>query len=150
MQKHRVLGATLSLLFLSSFLSASSYPQEKLPKRKISLCGKNYLAWVASKEEDRTRGFMNFRELKKNEAMLFVFEEEELRSFWMKNVSYDLDIAFFDSKKKLVSFLTMKGTSPLMKLEMLPSYSSSSPAKYAVEVRGGTLSGLPKSCSLVF
>lgn len=150
MQKHRVLGAVISSLLLRAFLSASTYPQEKLPKRKISLCGKNYLAWVASTDADRTRGFMGFRELKNTEAMLFVFDEEEPRSFWMKNVSYDLDIAYFDSKKKLVSYLTMKATSPLMKEEMLPAYSSQAPAKYAVEVKGGTLSRLPKNCSLVF
>jgi uncharacterized membrane protein (UPF0127 family) len=108
------------------------------------------MAWVAQKDEDRTRGLMNFRELKKTEAMLFIFEYEKPLSFWMKNVPYDLDIAFFDSKKRLVSYATMKATSPMMKDESLPAYTSDGPARYVVEVKGSTLGKLPKNCKLSF
>ena len=151
MQKFRILGHALSLfLFLSSSCAATSYSQEKLPLKKLSFCGQNYIAWVASKDEDRTKGLMNFRPLKKHEAMLFVFEAERPLSFWMKNVPYDLDIAYFDKSKKLVSYTTMKATSPLMKDESIPAYPSKGAAMYAVEVRAGNLKGLGPRCRLSF
>lgn len=148
MQKYRSLG--LALTFICFFAYAEKAPQEKLPLRKISVCGQNFIAWVAGKEADRTRGLMNFRELKKTEAMLFVFNEEAPRSFWMKNVPYDLDIAYFDSKKQLVSYMTMKGTSPMIREDKIPSYDSIGDAMYAVEVRAGSLKKLPPKCPLVF
>jgi len=38
--------------------------------------------------------------------MLFIYDRDEIRAFWMKNVPMDLDIGFFDSNKKLVQWLT--------------------------------------------
>ncbi len=149
MQKFRSLGYGL-ILFLSASSFAQEYPQLKLPQKKISFCGKSYLAWVAKTEEDRQRGFMNFRPLKANEAMIFEFPSEEPLSFWMKNVPFDLDIAYFSKEKKLLSYMTMKGTSPMQKEFSLPNYSSQGPAMYAVEVRAGTLKNLKKGCQLSF
>lgn len=150
MQKHRIMGYVLSgLVLLLSYIAHAKYLQEKLPKKKLSLCGQNYIAWVASKDEDRTRGLMEFRELKKHEAMLFIFEDEAPRSFWMKNVSYDLDIAYFDKNKKLVSYTTMKATSPMMRVGSLPNYPSEGLAQYAVEVQAGALKNIKKGCPLV-
>lgn len=148
MQKHRILGA--ALVFCSIAFAESQYEQEKLPRKKISVCGKNYLAWVPKTRAEHARGLMNFRELKKTEAMLFLYEEEKILRFWMKNVPYDLDIAFFDKNKKLVSYTQMKATSPLMKEGSLPSYASEAPAMYAVEVKAGMLQKLPDKCRLVF
>lgn len=65
---------------------------------------------------------MNHPPLTSKQAMLFVFDEEDHRSFWMKNVPYDLDIAFFDSNKKIVSITTMFGTSPMMKTAVPPQH----------------------------
>ena len=39
--------------------------------------------------------------------MLFIFENEAPRSFWMKNTFVPLSIAFFDLKKRINSILDM-------------------------------------------
>jgi uncharacterized membrane protein (UPF0127 family) len=163
MQKLRNLGYHLEIalvaifvLFAASCASAESpqreevMPQLKLPREKISFCGNNYVAWKATTNEERVRGLSRFRELKKHEAMIFVFESPEPLNFWMKEVPYDLDIAFFSEKKKLLNVLTMKGVSPMMNERSLPSYKSNGIAKYAVEVQGNTLKSLPKNCALSF
>ena len=160
MQESRVLGNGIMgvmryffLIILTSIVqltNAVDYPQLKLPQQKISFCGNNYIAWVADNDEERERGLMNFRPLKKHEAMVFIFQENNPLSFWMKNVPYDLDIAYFGKDKKLITYMTMKGTSPMMKDEMLPSYKSVKPASFAVEVAGSTLKNLKNNCKLVF
>lgn len=136
---------------VSSFLFFKVFAEESLkdlPQKKIMLCNQEFKAWVASTDEARQRGLMNFRALKSDEAMLFVFETEEERTFWMKNVPYDLDIAFFKKNKKMLSKMTMKGTSPLTQEAALPVYQSRGPAQYALEVAGGRLKKVSKSCSL--
>ncbi len=135
------------------FLNSQVFGEESLknlPQKKIKLCDHEFLAWVAATDESRQKGLMNFRPLKSNEAMLFIFESEEERSFWMKNVPYDLDIAFFKKNKKLVSQKTMKGTSPLTQDIALPVYSSEGTAMYALEVAGGGLKKISSKCTLKF
>ena len=50
----------------------------------------------------RAKGYSNRREqLKKNEAMLFIFRPPQLVSFWMKETHIPLQIGFFSSDGKL-------------------------------------------------
>ena len=44
--------------------------------------------------EERTKGLQDFRQLKHDEAALFVFAQPETVSFWMASVAFPLDIIF--------------------------------------------------------
>lgn len=147
MQKPRILDYALALLFVSCATAATKFPQDKFPQRKISVCGMNFLARVATTPDQQHLGYGHYPEPKKHEAMLFVFPEEEPRAFVMRDVPYDLDIAFFSANKKLVSHTTMTGASPLQREEALTPYPSDGPARYVVEMRAGTLKN-PKHCTL--
>lgn len=68
-------------------------------------------------------------------GMLFVFDHEQLRSFWMLNTIIPLDIAFIRSDGTIVSTHTM---APLETRQ----YSSIEPAQFALEVRAGLFSEL--------
>ena len=64
--------------------------------------------------------------------MLFVFETEEYRSFWMKDTYLDLDIAFFDVNFRIVDIQQMEAQTEDL-------HHSSAPAMFALEVRQGWL-----------
>ena len=83
-------------------------------------------------ESGRQLGLMYRKELPDNQGMLFVFPTEEPRSFWMKNTFLELDMLFFDSKKKLVSIV--KRATPLTETRR----DSNLPAQYVLEVLGGS------------
>ena len=51
-------------------------------------------AAVAANDPDREQGLMYRTELKPNEGMLFVFNENAVHCFWMKNTLIPLSIAF--------------------------------------------------------
>ena len=51
---------------------------------------------VASDEKSREKGLMFRKHLKQDEGMLFVFEDNSKKYFWMKNTLVDLDIIFID------------------------------------------------------
>jgi len=66
-----------------------------------------------------------------NQGMLFIFPEEEIRSFWMRNTYISLDMIFVNADKKIVTI--HKNTKTLSD----QSYASTEPAQYVVEVCAG-------------
>jgi len=86
---------------------------------------------IADTEFDEQTGLMYRDSMEKNQAMLFVFNDESERHFYMKNTKIPLDIIYLDANKTIVSF--QKNTNPLDE-SALPS---NAPAKYVLEVNAG-------------
>jgi uncharacterized membrane protein (UPF0127 family) len=74
--------------------------------------------------------------LGEDEGMLFIFNNEETRFFWMKNTLIDLSIAYFNKGGTLVDIQEMKSGKGIAEAS-LPSYASAQPAKYALEMNKG-------------
>jgi uncharacterized protein len=87
---------------------------------------------IADSPEEQATGLMNRTALAEDRGMLFVFPDEEVRSFWMKNTLIPLSIAYMDSEGRIVDLQDMK---PLDDEE--PHYVSAEPARYALEVNKG-------------
>lgn len=87
-----------------------------------------------------TRGLMYRTELAENQGMLFVFSDEQQRSFWMKNTLIPLSIAYMDSEGRIVDIQKMElveDTGQTVPDAELPRYVSAEPAMYALEVKQG-------------
>ena len=93
-------------------------------------------AEFAISNEQHQRGLMNRLSIPDNFGMLFLFEEEDYRSFWMKNTFIDLSIAYIGSNKKILEIIDMKAVKSSLDMDP-PSYPSSVKAKYALEVNKG-------------
>ena len=57
---------------------------------------------VCDTDEAKTKGLQGFRQLRPNEAALFLFDPPEAVTFWMGSVAYPIDIVFISSDKKVV------------------------------------------------
>ena len=90
---------------------------------------------VADEPTERAKGLMFRKDLPKGHGMLFVFDEPEVLSFWMKNTVIPLDILFFGGDEQFVSSATMNPC----KEDPCPVFSSTGMAKYALEVPVGFL-----------
>lgn len=86
---------------------------------------------VADTEYERQLGLMNRKEMNENQGMLFIFPDEQFRSFWMLNTLISLDMLFVNRERQIVTI--HKNTTPLSQ----QSYPSTAPAVYVVEVIGG-------------
>ena len=86
---------------------------------------------IADSDQERTQGLMGRTRIGEKEGMLFIFEDEFERSFWMANTPLPLDILFVNSSKEIVKI--HRHTQPYSE-ESLPS---NSPAQYVVEVNAG-------------
>lgn len=85
----------------------------------------------AETEQEITTGMMYRRKVSDDQGMLFVFEREEPRSFWMRNTYVSLDILYIDANQQIVTIRAK--TLPLNDA----SIPSSKPAQYVLEVAGG-------------
>jgi len=88
------------------------------------------VAEVAATAEERSEGLMYRDAVPDGTGMLFVFPDNQVRSFWMANTYVPLDIAYLDPSYRIVDIKQME---PLV----TDSYVSSAPAMYGLEVRQG-------------
>jgi uncharacterized membrane protein (UPF0127 family) len=87
-------------------------------------------AEIAISEADRARGLMNRKSLADGEGMLFVYDRDEIMSFWMKNTLIPLSIAFIAYDGRILEIRDMKPQ------DLTPVRSSRS-VRYALEVPQG-------------
>ncbi len=88
------------------------------------------VAEVAETPRQRDRGLMGRTALGENHGMLFVFDQEQPLSFWMRNTLIPLSIAYIDDRGTIVDIQDME---PLDET----SHPSAAPARYALEVNQG-------------
>ena len=86
---------------------------------------------VARSTQEIEQGLMYRRSLPANAGMLFVFKEEDYRTFWMKNTFLSLDILFLNADKEIIRIA--KNSTPLSEI----SIPSGGKAQYVVEVLAG-------------
>ncbi len=88
---------------------------------------------VADDDIEQSRGLMFRDALPAGAGMLFVFDEPQPLSFWMKNTLIPLDILYFDAEGVFVSRTSMD---PCI-AEPCRTYPSIGLARYALEVQRG-------------
>lgn len=90
---------------------------------------------VANTPKEQEQGLMFRKTLAVNSGMLFIFEQEQFLSFWMKNTLIPLDVLYLDPKAVIVDIQTMPPCSP--EEEQCPSYTARGRAIYALEINAG-------------
>lgn len=92
---------------------------------------------VAESDYEKETGLMHRKEMKPNQGMLFMYENEVKRpSFYMKNTFIPLDLIYFDKHMKVVDFNL--NTTPLSE-DLIPS---EVPSRYVLEVNAGIVNQL--------
>ncbi len=103
-------------------------------------------AWLATQPREQELGLMNVtsEELAPitladgsttQRGMLFVFPDERILAFWMRNTITALDIAYLGADRTIVKTHTMAPLETRL-------YSSVEPAMFALELPAGTLASL--------
>lgn len=133
-----------------AFLIFSSCSSSNLDKKTIKIQKQDgtfvsVVAEIADTEETRTYGFMNRKKIPDGTGMLFVFDYDQILSFWMKNTPTALSIAYITSDGCIKDIFDMKPFS-------LSSVVSTGYVRYALEVPKGWFDkvGVKKGDKIVF
>jgi uncharacterized protein len=125
----------LLVIFVLSILNGTinACPLE-LPTATVSINGQGLIVELDATPHSRRCGLSRRTTLDGNYGMLFIYPRSEPRSFWMKDTSIPLSIAFLDESGNIIN-IENKPPGQTGK-----RYHSRLPASYALEVNQGWFS----------
>jgi len=117
------------LLLLINLVACDSTPRviiEDVRGKKAS-----FEVEIADTPTKRAFGLKYRRDLRSDQGMLFIFSEEKVHAFWMKDTPLALDMIFIGRNRKIVGIVS--------ETQPFSTESRSVPASslYVLEVRGG-------------
>lgn len=123
------------LISLFCFVSCKEKPNSNLEVKTLTIQKQDGTfvtveAEIADTEESRQFGYMEREHIPEGTGMLFVFDRDQILSFWMKNTPHPLSIAYIDSRGKIRNIYDMTPFS-------LASVVSTVSVRYALEVPQG-------------
>lgn len=130
MKKFTVLPLIIFLCLFTLACKSTKLPVKDITINKADGSSVIVKAEIADNNETRMHGFMERTDIPDGTGMLFVFERDQVLSFWMKNTPTPLSIAYIDSKGKIRDIYDMEPYN-------LDSVMSSVSVKYALEVPQG-------------
>ena len=101
----------------------------KYKKTKIKGKTGTFKLWIADTEAKRVKGLSSIRSLNRNEGMIFIYPDEDFRTFTMKNTFIPLEIYFCDKDFNVLEIVKGK---PRNKAPI----KSKAKVKYVIEILG--------------
>ena len=118
---------------------AQTTPNPNLKTTTVTIGDTSIVAEVADNDFSRDQGLSDRTSLADNHGMLFVFDQEGIPGFWMKDMRFDLDMIWANASGTIVS-ITQDATATSYNASN-PSASQvfypTAPAKYVLEVPAG-------------
>ena len=132
MNRNFLFGLFLSIITYYSLISFADFPvKEILIANSIGEI-KKFNVEIADNSNTRSKGFMWRENIPDGTGMLFVWNKEAYRNFWMKNTPSSLDILFFDGNGSFLN--VVENTEPFS----LKNIQSSKPSQYVLELNSGS------------
>lgn len=79
------------------------YVFTQLNKPKLHIAGKTFTTEFKATEAERRQGLSGRKSLSDEHTMTFVFDNMAERCFWMKDMRFNIDIAWLDYNKNIVA-----------------------------------------------
>ena len=120
------------VFFLYTLYSSAEFLKKELLISNSDNELKYFTVEVADNDKLRSLGFMGRTDIPEGTGMLFIWNNEAYRNFWMKNTPSSLDIIFFD---KNGNFINVHENTIPYSLDNIPSLK---PSKYVLELIAGS------------
>ena len=135
------LAGFVLVLLASVTLASAQSTLETFPRDELVLASQDggrhsFEVEMATSPEQQAQGLMFRRKLAADAGMLFLYQQEGLRTMWMKNTVIPLDMLFIDKRGTILQ--VVERTVPFS----LQTISSDKPALAVLEVNAGTAARL--------
>lgn len=113
--------------------------QTEFPRGIIKIDDVTLQVQIADTKPLQTRGLMFQEKLPYDQGMLFIFEDQGIRSMWMLNMQFSLDIIWIDAQGNVVHIEkdTQPCKSALETMTCTFTNGNGEEAKYVLEVTAG-------------
>ena len=126
----------LALLLAATVASPAPLPTpQTLPAVSVQAPLATLRLQVARTAEQRERGLMYVRRLPAHAGMVFVFDDDETVSFWMKDTLVPLDMIFVAADGRVRTVYPNVAPAASLPDDQIPIETAT--AKYVVELAGG-------------
>lgn len=147
----RLLAAALAILLSSS--AAAQVMRPPAPpsalRELVTLGNESFDLRIASTPRTRELGLMGWDDVAYRGGLLFVYPDTRHRRMWMKHCTIDIDLIWLDRNGTAVATYTMPYEPAWASHETewdyearLRRYPSRRPARFAIELRAGTIERL--------
>ncbi|MCD6550197.1 DUF192 domain-containing protein [bacterium] len=113
--------------------------EKKKPEAEVCFKDHCFSVDLAVTPEERLKGLAYKNKLNIEEGMFFVFDREDIYSFWMKNTLIPLDIIWINSDQKIVY---IKENAPPCLKDNCSLITPDQKAKYVLEISAGIVKKL--------
>lgn len=107
---------------------------KEVKNSQVCINGNCFDVELTVSESEKMRGLMFRESLDEDKGMLFVYDQEGIYPFWMKNTLIPLDIIWIDSDMKIVHI--NRNTQPC-EVDVCPSIDPEKDAMYVLELNAG-------------
>lgn len=122
----RIFSLIFCILFLSNLYAETGF-------KKVCIKNTCVQAEIVDSFAARQRGLMFREKLADDQGMLFIFEDEGIQVFWMKNMVFPLDMIWIDTQKRIVDI--RENVQPCR--QTCDNITPAAEAKYVLEVKAG-------------
>jgi hypothetical protein len=131
-----VLAVWLAAIFIIQKIL--NKPSSGLRTEKLFINGTEIEAEIADNFFLRMKGLSGRKSLEEGRGMLFIFNDSAVRSFWMKDMNFPIDIIWINGDK-VVGFAE---NAPVPDKNGIPSFKSPEPVDKALELPAGSVQGI--------
>jgi uncharacterized membrane protein (UPF0127 family) len=134
-----IAAAIIGVVGMMSLPKDIKLEQSEFPMGIIKIDGITLQVQIADTKALQTRGLMFQEKLPYDQGMLFVFDDVGVRSMWMLNMQFALDLIWLDGNGKVVHIEkdAQPCKSALETMACTFANGNGNPAKYVLEVTSG-------------
>ena len=101
---------------------------------QIKINNQTFQVEIAKTQNEKIKGLSNQKNLKENSGILFVYDDYQVRNFWMNNMNFPLDILWIRDNK----LISCEKNVPIKDNQgKISQISSSEPINYVLEINSG-------------
>ncbi|MBN1778719.1 MAG: DUF192 domain-containing protein [Candidatus Buchananbacteria bacterium] len=127
----------LSIILTFLIIITACQPIKEMPTAKIK--NQEIKLLVASSLAEKIKGLSGSTSLPVNQGMLFPYQDYKIRSFWMKNMNFPIDIVWIKDDVIIGFAKNVPPPTGNQTDNQLPRYLSNEPVNFVLELNAGWL-----------